>query len=264
MEDCSLLDAGSLSAWLTEIRTWLDRNPYDVVTILLVNADNAAASDLDAQFEAAAIKPYAYTPKSATAVPYSWPTLNELIGSGTRLLTFVADISPSSTAPYLMNEFTFIFENPFSVLSPSNFSCIPERPALVQGQTSAAVQSGSLPLMNHFLNIEQGFGIQVPDIDNITVTNAASGPIGNLGDAATACTAAYGRAPSFVMVDFFEHGSAIDTVDRLNGITPVGRASAPVSTTQGISSGAMGHAGRLSSYGLFITSIVTIVASSMI
>lgn len=259
-----MLDAGSLSAWLTEIRTWLDRNPYDVVTILLVNADNAAASDLDAQFEAAAIKPYAYSPESATAVPYSWPTLNELIGSGTRLLTFVADISPSATAPYLMNEFTFIFENPFSVLSPSNFSCTPERPALVQGQTSAAVQSGRLPLMNHFLNIEQAFGIQVPDIDNITVTNAASGPIGNLGDAATACTAAYGRAPSFVMVDFFEHGSAIATVDRLNGITPVGRVSAPVSITQGISSGAMGHAGRPGSYGLFITSIVTILASSMI
>ncbi|KAL8934488.1 MAG: hypothetical protein Q9216_005888 [Gyalolechia sp. 2 TL-2023] len=249
---------------LVEIRTWLDRNPYDVVTILLVNADNAAASDLDAQFEAAAIRPYAYTPES-----YSWPTLDELIVSGTRLLTFVADIAPSATAPYLMNEFTYIFENPFSVLSLSNFSCIPERPASVQGQTSAAVQSGRLPLMNHFLNVGQGFGIQIPDIDNITITNAASGPTGNLGDAATACTAAYGRPPSFIMVDFFQHGSAIDTVDRLNGISPVGRVTAPVPAGGIASSGAMGHAGRLGSsfiafHGLSIILTITIIFSSMV
>ncbi|KAL8935592.1 MAG: hypothetical protein Q9211_004620 [Gyalolechia sp. 1 TL-2023] len=264
---CNLLDAGSLSDWLTEIRNWLDTNPYDVVTILLVNSDNVAASDLDGEFAAAAIKDYAYTPESATAIPSSWPTLSELIASGTRLVTFVADISPSPAAPYLMNEFTFIFENPYSVLSPDNFSCTPDRPALVQNQISVAVKSGRLPLMNHFLNADLAFGIQVPDIDKITVTNAASGPVGNLGEAATACTAAYGRAPSFILVDFFEHGSAIDTVDRLNGITPVGRLSR--STTRGVDkSRATGHSSRLSSslttsYGLFITFIVTAVASGM-
>ncbi|KAL8721035.1 MAG: hypothetical protein Q9225_002208 [Loekoesia sp. 1 TL-2023] len=245
---CSLLDAGSLSSWLTEIKRWLDRNPHDVVTLLLVNSDNAAASDLDEEFAVAAIKPYAFTPALASAVPSSWPTLNDLITSGKRLITFVADVAPSSAAPYLLNEFTYVFENPFSVLSLSNFSCTPERPAVVQGQTSAAVQSGRLPLMNHFLNIEQIFGIQVPDIGNISVTNAISGPVGNLGDAATACTTAYGRAPSFILVDFFEQGSAIDTVDRLNGITPVGRVSAPRSGSQGVAtSGALSQASNLGS-----------------
>lgn len=263
---CSLLDAGSLSTWLAEIKTWLDRNPYDVVTILLVNSDNAAVSDLDAQFNAAAIKSYAYAPESTTTVPYIWPTLNELIVSGTRLMTFVADITPSATAPYLMNEFTFIFENPFSVLSLSNFSCIPERPTLVQGQTSAAVQSGRLPLMNHFLNVASGFGIQVPDIDNITVTNAASGPVGNLGDAATSCTAAYGKAPNFILVDFFEHGAAIETVDRLNGITPVGRPSAAASTAKVIaSSGAMGRASDLGAFFIAVCSFpVILIMTSLV
>ncbi|KAL8732083.1 MAG: hypothetical protein Q9166_003037 [cf. Caloplaca sp. 2 TL-2023] len=234
--DCSLLDAGPLSSWLATIKSWLDEHPYNVVTILLVNSDHATASALDGEFGAAAIRSYAYVPASATTSPTSWPTLNNFISSGKRLVTFIADITPSPTAPYLMDEFTFVFENPYSVTSLSNFSCTPQRPAAVQGQTSAAVQSGRLPLMNHFLNIQQGFDIQIPDIGNLSVTNAASGPIGNLGDAASACTASYGKAPTFILVDFFEQGSSISTVDRLNGISPVGRTPAPKNASaQGVS-----------------------------
>ncbi|KAL8702614.1 MAG: hypothetical protein Q9201_004220 [Fulgogasparrea decipioides] len=229
---CSLLDAGTLSSWLAEIKSWLDRNPYEAVTILLVNSDNAAAGDLSREFEAAAITTYAYTPASTSVAPTGWPTLDDLILSGKRLITFVADIAPSPVAPYLLDEFTFVFENPYSVTSLSNFSCAPDRPAVVQGQSLAAVQSGRIPLMNHFLDIQQSFGIQVPDVGNISVTNAVSGSIGNLGDAAAACTAAYGKAPTFVLVDFFDQGSSITTVDKLNGITPVGRATTPGPSTQ--------------------------------
>ncbi|CAL8580986.1 hypothetical protein XPA_006699 [Xanthoria parietina] len=119
--DCALLDAGLLSSWLATIKSWLDEHPYDVVSILLVNSDLATRSDLDGEFEAAAITSYAYTPSSTTAVSISWPTLDELIASGKRLITFVADLAPSMAAPYLMDEFTFIFENPYSVTSLSKF-----------------------------------------------------------------------------------------------------------------------------------------------
>ncbi|KAL8653885.1 MAG: hypothetical protein Q9210_001836 [Variospora velana] len=230
---CSFLDAGPLSSWLAEIKAWLDQNPYDVVTILLVNSDNAAAGDLDPHFQKAAIKPYTYTPLTTTTSSITWPTLNNLISTGQRLVTFVADMRPSAAAPYLLDEFYYIFENPFGVLSLSNFSCVPERPAIVQSQTSAALQSGRLPLMNHFLDVAMSFGIQVPDVGNLSITNAISGPVGNLGDAAAACAREYTRAPAFVLVNFFEQGSAIDTVDRLNGITAVGRASAPTTGSQG-------------------------------
>ncbi|KAL8807824.1 MAG: hypothetical protein Q9182_000473 [Xanthomendoza sp. 2 TL-2023] len=221
--DCSLLDAGTLQTWLVTIKKWLDRNPNDVVTILLVNYDHATASALDGEFEAAAIKSYAYAPTSTNAAPTSWPTLNDLISEGKRLVTFVADLTPSTTAPYLLDEFTFIFENPYSVTSLSNFSCTVQRPEIIQGQSSVAVQSGRLPLMNHILDIQGSFNIQIPDVGNLSVTNAVSGPVGNLGDAAAACTTEYGKAPTFILVDFFEQGSSISTVDRLNGISPVGR-----------------------------------------
>ncbi|KAL8684860.1 MAG: hypothetical protein Q9224_006095 [Gallowayella concinna] len=225
--DCSLLDAGTLTIWLVTIKKWLDRNSNEVVTILLVNYDHATASDLDDEFEAAAIKSYAYAPASTDAAPRSWPTLNDLISEGKRLVTFVADLAPSTTTPYLLDEFTFVFENPYSVTSLSNFSCTVQRPEVFQGQSSVAVQSGRLPLMNHILDIQGSFDIQIPDVGNLSVTNAVSGPVGNLGDAAAACTAVYGKAPTFILVDFFEQGSSISTVDRLNGIDPLGRTAAP-------------------------------------
>ena len=203
-----------------------------VVTILLVNSDNALAEDLSAEFAAAQIASYAYTPPSTTTAIATWPTLEELIANSTRLITFVAslDSSTNTVAPYLLDEFTFVFENPFEVLSLSNFSCNPDRPSVVKDKISAAVQSGRLPLMNHFLDTEQAFG-SVPDIGNIKTTNNQTGPVGNLGDAATECKTLYGRAPTFILVDFFDQGPAINTVDSLNGFMAVGRTKVAATST---------------------------------
>lgn len=201
-----------------------------VVTILLVNADQASAQQLNEQFQAAAIIPYTYTPPSTTTALATWPTLQEMIAASTRLVTFVASLDPASStvAPYLLDEFTFVFENPFDVTNTTDFSCTPDRPPSVQGNILSAIQSGRLPLMNHFLYATQAFGIQIPDIGAISNTNAPSGTVGNLGTAASNCRSVYGRAPTFILVDFFDEGPAISTVDTLNGITAVGRIN-PVS-----------------------------------
>lgn len=190
-----------------------------------MNADNASAENLHAEFQAANIVSYAYVPPSTTSAITTWPTLQDLISQSKRLVVFVASLSSSTNtaAPYLLDEFVFVFENPFAVTSLSNFSCVPDRPTAVKGNINSAVQSGRLPLMNHFLYSTQAFGIQVPDHDNITITNAQAGAVGNLGDTSTQCRTIYGRAPTFILVDFFEQGSAISTVDSLNGITAVGR-----------------------------------------
>ncbi|KAA8648860.1 uncharacterized protein ATNIH1004_004746 [Aspergillus tanneri] len=223
---CDYLDAGKLSSWLKEIKTWLDSNTNDVVTVLLVNSDNAAASDLDSEFKAADITKYAYKPTSQTTAPSSWPTLQDLIKGNTRLITFVAslDASKNTVAPYLMDEFTFIWENPYDVTSPSNFSCNPDRPSSVKNNLSAALSSNRLPFMNHFLYQSVIFNIQQPNTSYVSTTNAPSGGTGNLGDAASKCKEVYNRQPAFILVDYFDKGPAIDTVDKLNGVSsPVGR-----------------------------------------
>jgi hypothetical protein len=77
--------------------------------------------------------------------------------------------------------------------------------------------------MNHFKYIEVARGIQIPDEDAVNVTNAPSGGAGNLGEAARKCSLAYGSAPNFLLVDFFNVGPAVQVVDELNGISPTGR-----------------------------------------
>ncbi|EOA84531.1 hypothetical protein ACJQWK_06732 [Exserohilum turcicum] len=216
---CDLLDAGSLQSWLGEIKTWMDANTHDVVTVLLVNSDNAPTSDLGSIFSASGLDKLAYTPPSSTTIPKTWPTLDALIGNNTRLMTFVASLSggASAQAPYLMDEFNFIFENDFNNASPSNYSCNPNRPTSL-ATPSAAAQSGRMFLQNHFLYQNQIFGIQSPNETYANVTNAQTG-LGSLGTAMAACEAVYAKASNFVLVDFFNVGPAIASVDQANGVS---------------------------------------------
>ena len=228
---CDLLDAGLLSDWLVEIKTWMDSNPSDVVTILLVNADNANPVDLATEFTKSGITDYSYTPPSTTTPQMTWPTLQDLISANTRLMTFVASLDAAqndSANAYLMNEFTFIFETPFENTDSSDFTCTADRPSGLRGQTAQAISSGRMPLQNHFLYDDQLFGIEAPDEANITNTNAPADRPGNVGDAAKDCQTEWGKAPVFILVDFFDQGPAIATVDELNGVTnAVGRTPAP-------------------------------------
>ena len=257
---CSLLDAGLLSAWLSKIKAWMDMNPHDVVTLLLVNSDNASSEDLNTEFEAANITSYAYTPPSTTTALETWPTLQELIANSTRLVTFVASLAPATNtvAPYLLEEFTFVFENPYNVTSLSNFSCVADRPPTLQGQTAAAISSGRLPLVNHFLDTNVGIaGVDVPDTSNITTTNGQSG-IGSLGEAASDCSAAYGKAPAFLLVDFFDEGSAISIVNSLNGIQASNTGQTQPATTAISSSGAA-RSRNGSLFGLSLLFVVSLI-----
>lgn len=45
--------------------------------------------------------------------------------------------------------------------------------------------------------------VQSPDVDAIDTTNAPDGGVGSLGYSASQCSEQYGRAPSFLLVDFF-------------------------------------------------------------
>ncbi|EXJ89170.1 hypothetical protein A1O3_02234 [Capronia epimyces CBS 606.96] len=232
---CDLLDAGLLSDWLKEVKEWLDKNADEVVTLLLVNSDNATPSELAQQFSAASITDYAYTPSSVTSPPETWPTLQELISAGTRLLTFVASLNTStvtSSESYLMDEFTFVFENPFDNTNVTDFTCTPDRPTSVKGNSQAAISSNRMALTNHFLYKEGLFDIETPNTDQINTTNSAGNSVGNLGYALSTCKTEYGKSSTFVLVDFFDQGPAIDAVDAMNGVSdPVGRTAPPARDT---------------------------------
>ena len=256
---CNLLDAGTLESWLSTIKAWMDSNQNDVVTVLLVNSDSASASDLGSQFNSSGISEYAYTPPS-TGIPTTWPTLDNLIGNGTRLMTFVASLSEVSTQyPFLMDEFTYIFENEYENVNPSNYSCTPDRPTGLT--TSTAASSGRLFLMNHFLYENQLFGIQSPNETYANTTNAQTG-YGSLGSSVSNCTSVYSKAPWAVLVDFFNVGPAIASVDAANGITvATGRRSLSTSPlTQESEGGAAKAQGSLLAV---VVAVVVAVAFGM-
>jgi len=255
---CDLLDAGTLESWLSEIKAWMDKNPHDVVTVLLVNSDNAAASDLGAQFQASGIDQYAYAPPSTSSIPRTWPTLDALISNNTRLLSFVASLGqPSSAHPYLLDEFTFVFENDFENESPANYSCNPNRPTSLTSPEQAA-SSGRMFLMNHFLYSTALFGIQTPNDTYVGVTNAQTG-LGSLGAAVANCTAVYAKPPNFVLVDFFNMGPAMASVDQANGVTnPEGRKS--VTTQAPSEKETSGVAGRKGSLLAVVVAVVAAVS----
>lgn len=218
-----------------------------MVTIILVNNDGASAADLGGEFKKSGLDELAYEPSSLTSAPKSWPTLNKMISDKKRVVVFVPSLSTSNDYPYLMNEWDFVWETAYESTSPSNFSCEPDRPSSMKGQTASVSASNQLPLMNHFLysNDLEIFNIQYPNSSYVSTTNAASGGVGNLGSTASKCQKAWGRQPTFILVDFFNRGPAIDTVDKLNNVTsPQGRtsistspASSDASTIDGVFKG---------------------------
>lgn len=259
---CDLLDAGSLQDWLKEIMTWMESNTNDVVTVLIVNSDDAPASTIGSEFTSSGITKFAYTPPSPDTIPQTWPTLDTLIGNNTRLMTFVASLAETSTEyPFLMDQFNFMFENDFENINPSNYSCVPSRPSAVAGSATTALDSGRMFMMNHFLYENQLFGIQSPNETYANVTNAQTG-YGSLGESVSECTGVYGKPPSFVMVDFFNVGPAIESVDAANGVTgATGRKSV---STAAVTQGSPGTGGVGRREGNLLAVVVALVFAVMV
>jgi hypothetical protein len=139
-----------------------------------------------------------------------------MIDQGERLVTFVNPLVPDKeNAPYLLDKFAFLWESSYEVTDPGNFTCELDRP---QGQTITRMhESGRLFLMNHFLYWQQAFNIQVPDARNVNNTNSWDRE-GGLGKHMLACAEQITQQPTFVLVDFFNVGPAIDSVDIFNGM----------------------------------------------
>jgi hypothetical protein len=244
---CALLDGGSLETFLSEIKTWMDANPNEVVTLLLVNSDNESAATFGSVFASSGISTYGFTPTSTTGPMSTWPTLQTLITANTRLVTFVASITYDSSYPYLLPEFNYVFETAFGVSSLNGFNCTLNRPSSLSS-ASSALSSGYMGLLNHFADTVEVLGISVPDVTDIATTNSASTTTtGALGAHGAECNSEWGRKPTFILVDFWNVGPAIDTADLLNGITGTGRtivSTADLTAGSSSSEGSRRDAGR--------------------
>ena len=85
-------------------KRWDHSNPLSpVVTLLIVNSDNLAATQFASVFVAAEVDSMSYSPQSASLPASGWPTLGSLINAGTRLVTFLSTTASFQAVPYLID-----------------------------------------------------------------------------------------------------------------------------------------------------------------
>jgi len=226
---CSLLDGGTLQDYLSIVKAWLDANPNEVLTLLIVNINNLPPTNFDVVFRAVGLDTISYRPPTANLTADSWPSLGSLIDINQRLLTFLDNTADLVTVPYLIDEFTNIWETPFNVLDPA-FDCSINR--------TKGDPANQMYLINHFLDTLV-LGQPSPDTSKLNQTNSVSGP-GSLGAQVSTCQATQGRPPTFMLVDFYEFGSGsvFEVAANINGVpynpaTPIASpATASASITQ--------------------------------
>lgn len=217
---CDLLDAGPITEWLTEVREWVDDHPYDIVTILLGNGNYSNPSMYVPYIEKSGITKYTYTPPYFPMTLDDWPTLESMIIRGKRVVMFIDYVSNQTAYPWLLDEFTQVWESPFDPLD-RDFPCTVQRPP----DLSDASAKNRLYLINHNLNAEFnvfGTEILVPAVSLLNETNNATG-YGSLGEAARNCRKQWGRAPNFLNVDYYNYGdpegSVFEVAAQMNNVT---------------------------------------------
>lgn len=93
---CWALDEGPLEDYLTKVGDWLDENEDEVVTLLVTNVDGLPIEKFDEAFRKTGVRDYAFRPEKRLGKE-EWPTLQEIIDLGTRLIVFMGTLKTCST-----------------------------------------------------------------------------------------------------------------------------------------------------------------------
>ena len=197
---CDQLNAGPWQDELETVRGWLEDNPYEVLTILIGNSDYDVVTSPEYFVPAitnAGLLPYVYEPAYIPQYRDQWPTLGEMILTGKRLVFFMDYNADQSLVPYILDEFTHMWETPFSPTDQS-FPCSQQRPP---GLNETVARDQYMNMANHNLNvavdlsslgISSSTEILIPNTAELNLTNGQQvGEFGTLGTMNENCTGKY-------------------------------------------------------------------------
>ncbi|KAI0139836.1 PLC-like phosphodiesterase [Xylariaceae sp. FL1272] len=201
---CIEEDAGALVDYLSTVKSFLDANANEVVTLLITNGDDIDINKFNDAYVSSGIDQYAFTPDGQLGLD-DWPTLQDLISAGTRLVTFMDYHADTSKVPYILDEFSYFFETPFDPLAADLTDCNVDRPG--------GSGDGLMILANHNLNYEV-LGISLPDLVHASTTNSVDSIKAQVDN----CTTLHGRITNVVLVDYASVGQVIDAQNQLNGL----------------------------------------------
>ncbi|KAG9243044.1 PLC-like phosphodiesterase [Calycina marina] len=216
---CSILDAGPITTVLGEVYDWVKANPFDVVTILLGNGNlSLPVTAYTDYIQSTGLVDYAYTPPIIPMGINDWPTLESMILTGKRVVMFLDYNADQATYPWLLTEFSQVWETPFDPTDQS-FPCTAER----QPDLTTAEYKNKLYIENHNLNYDiniLGTSLLVPYLSLLNQTNNVTG-YGSLGTSTNSCVSTWGYAPKFLNVDFYNSGdgSVFEVAAQHNNVT---------------------------------------------
>ena len=154
---CNLLDAGTAEEYFTNITEWVRNHPYDIVTLLIGNSDLISVGNYTKPLEASGLLRYAYiSPKIPMGID-DWPILSSMILACKRVVIFMDYNANQTEVPYILDQFSQMWEMPFSP-TDRNFPCTQQRPPGLSREGA----EGRMYMMNHDLNTEVAFaGIEL-------------------------------------------------------------------------------------------------------
>lgn len=198
---CQILNAGTWQSELEVVREWLAANPYEVLTMLIGNSDFVSVEDFVAPITNAGLLPYVYQPAYIPQYRDQWPTLGEMILRNERLVLFMDYDANQTAVPYILDEFTHMWETPFSPTNQS-FPCTQQRPPNLN-QTKA--REDYMYMANHNLNlaidlsslgITTSSEILIPNTAELNLTNGQGDQFGTLGAMSLNCTGKFFTFPT--------------------------------------------------------------------
>ena len=191
----SVLGTIPISDIFNDIKTFLDNNPNEIVTIIL--ECNVTANDIEDEINQSGLSNYLYTHNA------TWPTLQSMIDNNNRLVIFT-DIDDASTAQsWYHYVWDYAVETHYSIGNINDFTC----------DFNRGDPLNDLFIFNHFVtDANLGYGLYNESND----VNANPFFITRALD----CQTQTNKFPNFVTVDFYELGDGIAVVDQLNTLTP--------------------------------------------
>lgn len=195
----SFLGTQPLSLILNEVKSFLDNNPNEIVSIIFESY--VSGTMMETAFSDASLLPYLHTQPPGQA----WPTLQEMINDNKRLVVFT-DETDNSTALWYHDVWNFAVETEFSIQNKAEFTC----------DFNRGDSLNSLFILNHFItNPTLGTGLP----DSALIINEYSFLLNRSLD----CYQSKGKIPNFITVDFYDQGDPFEVANLWNSsyTTPV-------------------------------------------
>ena len=173
---------------LSEIAAFLAANQREVVTLILESYLSVNA--FEEALEAAGLDAMALAHEPGDP----WPTLGELIDTGSRLV--ILSDQDGGERPWYLDSRRLLYGNHWHAESPEELTC----------ELISEVKENGLFVLNHFLTNPVALPAHAEAVNHNPT----------LGDHATRCAEEVGAIPTFLAVDFYEIGDVLEVVRSLN------------------------------------------------